>query len=46
MKRKRLFVVILVLFVIIAGAAFPFYSWNKHYSYALTGMPLPFGIRV
>lgn len=40
MKRKKLLWILIVLFVIIAGAAFPFYNWNKHYSYALTGVTL------
>lgn len=39
-KRKGLLVILLIIFVIIAGAAFPFYNWNKHYSYTLTGITL------
>lgn len=40
MKKKQLIMVLLALFVVIAGAAFPFYNWNKHYSVALTGISL------
>ena len=40
MKHKRLFWILAVLFVIIAGAAFPIYNWGKHYSYTLTGITL------
>ncbi len=40
MKHKRLFWILIVLFVIITGAAFPIYNWEKHYSYALTGINL------
>ena len=39
-KSKRLFAILLVIFVMIAGAAFPFYNWSKHYSYTLTGITL------
>lgn len=39
-KRKGLLVILLVIFVIIAGASFPFYNWSKHYSHALTGVTL------
>lgn len=39
-KSKGLLVILLIVFVIIAGAAFPFYNWNKHYSYTLTGITL------
>lgn len=40
MKNKRLFWMLIILFVIIAGAAFPLYNWGKHYSYTLTGITL------
>lgn len=39
-KSRGFLVILLVVFVIIAGAAFPFYNWNKHYSYTLTGITL------
>ena len=39
-KRKGFLVIFLIVFVIIAGAAFPFYNWNKQYSYTLTGITL------
>lgn len=40
MKNKRLFWILIILLVIIAGAAFPLYNLGKHYSYALTGITL------
>lgn len=40
MKRKNLFYLLVALFIVIAGATFPFYNWNKHYSYTLTGITL------
>lgn len=40
MKHKGLFWILIVLFVIITGAAFPIYNWEKHYSYALTGISI------
>ena len=39
-KSRGFLVILLVIFVIIAGAAFPIYNWNKHYSYTLTGITL------
>lgn len=39
-KSRGFLVILLVVFVIIAGSGFPFYNWNKHYSYTLTGITL------
>lgn len=40
MKLKETTVVGTIGGLVIAGATFPFYNWNKHYSVALTGINL------
>lgn len=37
---KKWRIVLIILFVIISGAAFPIYNFGKHYSHALTGILL------
>ena len=37
---KKWRIVLIILFVIISGAAFPIYNFGKHYSYALNGILL------
>lgn len=38
--KKKWFAILLILFVITSGAAFPIYNLNKHYTYSLTGILL------
>ena len=37
---KKWRIVLMILFVIISGAAFPVYNFGKHYTYSLTGIML------
>ena len=38
--KKAWRIILLALFVVISGAAFPIYNFEKHYTYALTGISL------
>ena len=38
--KKIWCVILFALFIIISGAAFPIYNFEKHYTYALTGIAL------
>ena len=38
--KKAWRIILLALFVVISGAAFPIYNFGKHYTYALTGITL------